>query len=39
MLDDTHVLGTVSADRMLDIVDVATIDVARLADAFAGEPL
>ena len=39
MLDDAHVLGTVSAEPVLDIVGVATIDVARLADAFAGEPL
>jgi phosphoribosylformylglycinamidine (FGAM) synthase-like enzyme len=39
MLDDTCVLGTVHAEPVLDIAGVATIDVARLADAFAGDPL
>jgi phosphoribosylformylglycinamidine synthase len=39
LVPDTFVLGTVDTDPVLDIVGVASVDVARLAEAFAGEPL
>ena len=39
MLDEIHVLGSVSAGPMLDIVGIATVDVARLTAAFAGAAL
>ena len=39
MVPDTVVLGTVSTDPVLDFAGLARVDVARLTEAFAGEPL